>query len=87
LVKKKGSKLYVNLLRTSVWEGNAIKYDADTFIIEFKQVPSLPQGLLTFKIENNKAKSFVIDIPNPDFDFTEFVFEKIDWVILPEDED
>ncbi len=87
LVKKKGKKLFINLARTKLWEGNAIKYDADTFIIEFKAVPSLPQGKVTFKVEEGKAKSFVIDVPNPDFDFTEFVFKRIDWIEIPEDKE
>ena len=85
MVKKKGKKLYVNLLRTKLWEGNAITYDADTFIIEFKAVPSLPQGKIAFKVKDGKAKSFKINIPNPDFHFDEFIFKKIDWIEIPED--
>ena len=86
MIKKKGKKLYVNLLRTELWEGNAITYDADTFIIEFKSVPSLPQGKIAFEIEDGKAKSFIINIPNPDFHFDEFVFKKMDWIDIPEEE-
>ncbi len=87
LVKKKGKKLFVNMVRTNVFEGNAIAYDGDVFMLEFKQVPSLPQGTISFTIENNKAKSLIIDIPNPDFDFTEFTFEKIDWITIPEEKE
>jgi len=84
-IKKKGGKLYVNLLRTNLWKGNAIKYDADTFIVEFTAVPSLPQGKIFFEVESGKVKSFKINIPNPDFHFDEFTFKKIDWVKLPEE--
>lgn len=85
IIKKKGSKLHINLLRTNLWEGNAIKYDADTFVVEFAKVPSLPQGKIFFEIESEKVKSFKINIPNPDFHFDEFIFNKIDWVEIPEE--
>ncbi len=88
LITVKAWKMKVNLLHTVLWEGNITKYNADTFIVEFTKVPSLPQGFITFTIDKstNTIQSFVIDVPNPDFDFTEFKFNKLDWVEIPEDE-
>jgi CubicO group peptidase (beta-lactamase class C family) len=85
----KGRKMKVNLLHTVLWEGEISKYNADTFIVEFTKVPPLPQGFITFTIDksNNKIKSFVIDVPNPDFDFTEFEFKKLDWIEMPKEEE
>ncbi len=78
LVSVKGKKMSVQLLHTKVWDGTINTYNADTFIVEFKKEPSLPQGFIEFDVENDSVKSFIIDIPNPDFDFTEFNFQKID---------
>lgn len=88
-VTVKGRKMKVNLLHTLIWEGNIEKFNADTFTVEFKKVPALPQGYITFTIDKstNKVKSFIIDVPNPDFDFTEFTFEKIDWIEMPEEKE
>lgn len=85
----KGNKMKVNLLHTLIWEGKITNYNADTFIVEFTKVPSLPQGFITFTIDKNtnKIKSFVIDVPNPDFDFTEFTFNKLDWIEMPEEKE
>jgi len=74
-----GKKLRVNLLHTPLWEGSTTLFDQDTFLIEFKKVPSLPQGRIYFTLnkKQTEVKSFVIDVPNPDFDFTEFEFIRI----------
>ncbi len=89
LITVKGHKMKVNLLHTNLWEGKIKKYNADTFIVEFPKVPSLPQGFITFTIDNtnNKVSSFVIDVPNPDFDFTEFTFQKMSWVEIPDEDE
>jgi len=86
LVKVRGKKMSVQLLHTKMWEGSISNYNADTFIVEFKKVPSLPQGFIEFNVKNNSVESFIIDVPNPDFDFTEFVFKKLDWVEVPQGE-
>ena len=84
LVSVRGKKMKVQLLHTNVWEGSISTFNADTFIIEFKKIASLPQGYITFTISQGKVKSFIIDVPNPDFDFTEFNFNRLDWVEVPE---
>lgn len=74
----KNKQLNVALLHTPLWVGNITPLDADTFRIEFKKVPALPAGRIYFTLDEkkNQVKSFIIDIPNPDFDFTEFNFIK-----------
>lgn len=51
-------------------------WEKDTFVVEFTEFPSLPKGKVNFIIENNEVTEFKIDIPNPDFDFTELKFVK-----------
>jgi len=87
LVSVRGKKMKVQLLHTKVWEGSISNYNADTFIVEFKKIPSLPQGFINFTVSDGKVKSFIIDVPNPDFDFTEFNFKKLDWVEVPKGEE
>ncbi len=49
----------------------------DTFKIEFND-PFLPEGLVTFSIDKDgKIENFKIDLPNPDFHFYNFTFQKI----------
>lgn len=50
----------------------------DTFTIKFAD-PFLPEGLVTFEInKDGKVIGFKIDLPNPDFHFYNYHFEKID---------
>jgi len=76
----------VQLLHTKVWEGSISKYNADTFIVEFKKIHSLPQGFINFTVNNGEVESFIIDVPNPDFDFTEFNFKKLTWIEIPQND-
>jgi CubicO group peptidase (beta-lactamase class C family) len=51
----------------------------DTFSIQFSDFPSLPQGKVTFIINAmGKVEEMRIDVPNPDFDFTELKFKKFE---------
>jgi len=50
----------------------------DTFNIKFAD-PFLPEGLITFEInKEGKVSGFKIDLPNPDFHFYNYHFEKIE---------
>lgn len=50
----------------------------DAFVVEFKNFPSLPKGKVNFILnQNGEVDEFKIDVPNPDFDFTELTFKKI----------
>lgn len=51
----------------------------DTFSIQFPDFPSLPQGKVTFIINAmGKVEEMRVDVPNPDFDFTELRFKKFE---------
>lgn len=51
----------------------------DTFSIQFPEFPSLPKGKVTFVINAlGKVEEMRIDVPNPDFDFTELKFRKFE---------
>ncbi len=51
----------------------------DTFTIRFDEFPSLPKGKVNFIINaDGKVEEMRIDVPNPDFDFTELKFSKFE---------
>lgn len=51
----------------------------DTFSIQFPEFPSLPKGKVTFVINaSGKVEEMRVDVPNPDFDFTELKFKKFE---------
>jgi hypothetical protein len=54
-----------------------VHWQYNTWQIELKQITSLPKGLVNFLI-NDKGEVYEmqVDIPNPDFDFTELKFLK-----------
>ena len=87
-----GGDLYGNAMVTL--ENNALKlvfapatrfnailkhWQYDTFSIQFPEFPSLPQGKVTFIINaSGKVEEMRVDVPNPDFDFTELTFRKFE---------
>lgn len=78
-VKIVNGELEVHLLPTPIFVGRLKHWHYDTFSIKMIKVPSLPDGLLNFTInENAEVEKMKIDIPNPDFDFTEMDFVKIE---------
>lgn len=51
----------------------------DTFSFRFSEFPSLPEGKVTFIINaDGKVEEMRINVPNPDFDFTELTFKKFE---------
>jgi CubicO group peptidase (beta-lactamase class C family) len=49
----------------------------DTFTIKLRNSPTLPKGTVNFVINaDGKPEELKIDIPNPDFDFTELILKK-----------
>lgn len=76
-VTVQNNALVVQFLPAPLFKGNLKHWHFDTFEINFPNFPSLPSGKANFII-NAKAKveSLRIDIPNPDFDFTELNFIK-----------
>jgi hypothetical protein len=77
MITYKGGKLELRMLHSPVFTGKLSSYSKDTMLVEFKQVPSLPQGKVMFYTNGMDVDSLKINVPNPDFDFMEFNFRKI----------
>ena len=77
MISIKRGKLVLRMLHTPIFTGTVTKFDADTMIVEFKKVPALPQGKIYFSLSSSDVEYMIIDVPNPDFDFTEFKFMKM----------
>ncbi len=72
-------QLMVQFMPTPTLSGTLTHWHFDTFEIEFKLLPSLPKGTCTFTLDAaGKVEKMKIDVPNPDFDFTELDFRKKD---------
>lgn len=70
-------EMMVNLVPTDKAIGTLRHWQYNTWEIELKQITSLPRGLVNFLInEKGEVYEMQIDIPNPDFDFTELKFLK-----------
>ncbi len=72
-------QLVVQFDHTAIFKGSLNHWHYDTFQITMTEVPSLPSGTCRFTLnEAGEVESMRIDIPNPDFDFTEFDFKKVE---------
>ncbi len=70
--------LMLQMKNTKIFKGTLSHWHFDTFELEFKEVTSLPKGKVQFKLNaDGEIDELVIDVPNPDFDFTELDFKKI----------
>jgi CubicO group peptidase (beta-lactamase class C family) len=73
-----GDQLMLDMVPTELFLGHLSHWQYNTWKIELKGVPSLPSGLVNFIIDDHaKVSEMQIDIPNPDFYFTEFEFLKV----------
>lgn len=76
-VEIKDGKLYIRFIPTPLFHGALVHWHYDTFILRFPDVPSLPEGTVNFVLNaDGNVEQMRIDIPNPDFDFTELEFRK-----------
>jgi len=76
-VKLEKNSLVVSLIPTPMFVGDLTHWQDDTFKIQLREIYNLPSGKVNFIIdENKKVTEMKIDIPNPDFDFTELKFLK-----------
>jgi CubicO group peptidase (beta-lactamase class C family) len=76
VVFEKG-QLKINFLPTPMFKGTLTHWHYDIFRIKLEDVPSLPEGTVQFIIgTDGKVEEMKIDIPNPDFYFTELEFKK-----------
>ncbi len=78
-VTKNGNKLHFSMDNTPIFNADLKHWNANIFTFRFPlKVSSLPQGKLWFDTDKNaNITNLHIDIPNPDFFFDEFVFEKV----------
>jgi len=77
MITNKLGKLELHMLHSSIFTAKLQKFNTDTMLVEFKEVPSLPQGKVMFYVNGGDVDSLKINVPNPDFDFMEFTFHKI----------
>ena len=77
IVSVENGELVVKFIPTPKMVGTLKHFHFDTFEITFKEFPSLPAGTCTFILNaKGQASEMKIDVPNPDFDFTELQFVK-----------
>lgn len=77
VVTIKDGGLYIQFIPTPLFHGKLTHWHYDTFTIVLPDVPSLPEGTVNFVINAaGEVEQMKIDIPNPDFDFTELEFRK-----------
>ena len=71
-------KLVLDFLPSDVLIGDLSHWQYETFKIKLRNSPTLPEGTVNFIIgTDGKVEEFKVDIPNPDFDFTELEFKKV----------
>lgn len=68
-------KLYLKFLPTPIFHSPLEHWQYNTFTIKFPDVPALPEGKVSFILgPDSDVEKMLIDVPNPDFDFTELDF-------------
>ncbi len=77
VVELRKDKLHLQFVPSPMFSSNMVHWQYNTFTIKFDQVPSLPEGKAAFIINEGKAEKILIDVPNPDFDFTELEFNRL----------
>ena len=71
--------LYLKFAHTPIFHAPLEHLEYNTFALKFADVPSLDSGKAAFIIGmGDKVEQLKIDVPNPDFDFTELQLMKID---------
>jgi CubicO group peptidase (beta-lactamase class C family) len=78
IIYEKDGKLAFNMTRTAIFQAELEHWNLSTFTFHFDpNLVSLPEGKLWFKLnKNGEIESLKIDVPNPDFFFTELNFIK-----------
>ena len=76
-ISVKEEQLYLQFQHTELFESPLEHWHFDTFTLKFAQVPSLLEGWVQFSLnKEGEISGLSVDVPNPDFDFTEFTFIK-----------
>ncbi len=71
------NQLYLSFDHTKILHSRLSHLNGNIFEIEFPEAPSLPKGMVEFYTnKKGKVQNLLIEIINPDFDFTELDFIK-----------
>jgi len=74
-----GDQLAFQFEPTSIFRGTLRHWHYDTFRLNWGTQMMLPSGFMTFVLDaDGKVSELKVDVPNPDFDFTEFEFKKLE---------
>lgn len=74
-----GDQLAFQFAHTTIFRGTLRHWHYDTFQLNWGTQMMLPSGTVQFVLgPDGKVKEMQIDVPNPDFDFTELEFKKLD---------
>jgi CubicO group peptidase (beta-lactamase class C family) len=69
--------LVLDFLPSPKMIGDLSILEGDTFLIRLRDNPSLPEGIVRFLLdESGNVGELMVDIPNPDFDFTELELKR-----------
>jgi len=78
VVELKNGELTFSFIPAPKFNATLKHWHYDTFSFRFEAFPSLPQGKVNFVLnQDGKVEEMRINVPNPDFDFTELKFKKI----------
>ena len=76
-VELENGNLVARFLPTASFVGDLRHWHYDTFEIELRD-PNLPKGMVNFILDaSGKVSEMKVDIPNPDFDFTELELKRL----------
>jgi len=76
-IELKNGILVLQFVPTPLFHSKLTHWQYDTFTIQFPDVPSLPEGTVNFVLNaDGEVEQMRVDVPNPDFDFTELEFRK-----------
>ena len=74
-----GDQLAFQFEPTPIFRGTIRHWHYDTFRLNWGTQMMLPSGFMTFILNaEGKVAEVKVDVPNPDFDFTELEFKKVE---------
>jgi len=77
-IKQEGKNLVIEFGRSPLLTATLTHWQHDTYQIEFKALPSLPKGYVSFEISRNATVTAMeVYVDNPDFDFTELDLKRL----------
>lgn len=73
-------RLILDFLPSKRMIGDLEHFSKDTFLIDLRNFPCMPQGTVKFFIDKSgEVSELKVDIPNPDFDFTELELKRLNY--------